>query len=254
MLRNNVELEPDRVYAICKMVVSNNYSKKELIEKMIINKDKRLKIVLNFTLDINLLRIDKGILKCKFTKKEVFNKDLFILKLSKIFLKNDEKFLKIIAELMKNYPNKYNEAQSYGSLLTKLPDSLIDDYDLKYIRVLRFWIDFFKLGYYINNQIVIYPLGRIKDIIRYSEFDKERLININEFIDFLKSEGIEFENQIDINNHKIKYILSLMLLELEKINYIKLKFVSDSDVVYKLTGEIIESKSKVSHVLIKGDL
>lgn len=256
MLTSNVEIEPNRVWAICKLICSDKYTKNEVINSFSVNDESdRIISVLNFCEKIGLFKTNKNEdliepLDCVFEESIIMNKDQFAIKLSQLLLKQDEKMLNIISELISNFDQRYYQADSYQSILNKLPEHLVSDYNIDYIRVLRFWIYFFKIGYYNKKQIIIYPYCRLKNILESINFTQER-IPIDDFLSSIKEKALEFKNQIDKNRNTLSYIFSTVLLDLEKDGYLKLQYIGDAQIYYSLTGNIIEKKSRVSHILIE---
>ena len=255
MLKANVEITPDRVYAICKLIAKRKYRETELKEIMILEKnDVRFSSVYNYCISIGLIIKKNGILECIFSNKVIYNKDNFSFELSKIVLNKDEKFLKLVSEITNEFDKKYYLANNYQGILNKLPNEIIADYSVNYIRVIRFWIKFFQIGFYDNNNIIIYPVGRIKNFLKYDgEIGKykNKIIQIDKFLNMLFISCPELKLAIDKEKFEINFILSTVLLSLEESGEISMEYTGDSLVYYKLTGNILKKKSRISEIIIR---
>lgn len=248
------ETTPKRVYSLLKLVEykKGKVKKEEIfnyIQPMKINNNQsEVKGALKFCIDEELLKQDfDGNIKLNIDKKHLedekafrrfINSDLYADIDKNVFYEINRDILKKGMELYEN-----DNLEQVGITL--------DTINAKKDNMLawRFWASYLGYGFMMNSLFILNPYIRIRDVINEKFTDKFNVkMTIKEFISELRVYSPEFSKAIKDN--RLSVPLSLALITLNDLDFIKLDEIRDSE--DRWTLDLNESIKIITHVEIFG--
>lgn len=248
------ETTPKRVYSLLKLV---EYRKGKAKKDEIFNYIQPLKInnnqnevkgALKFCLDEELLiqdfdgniklNIDKKYLEGETAFRKFINSNLYNKIDNNIFYEINRDILEKGMELYEN--DNLEQAGVTLETINAKKDNML---------AWRFWASYLGYGFMMNSLFVLNPYIRIRDVINDKFKDKINVkMTIKEFISELGVYSPEFSKAIKDN--KLSVPLSLALITLNDLDFIRLDEIRDSE--DRWTLDLNESIRIVTHIEILG--
>jgi hypothetical protein len=247
------ETTPERLYSLCKIIAEANYSKdklKEIIQPTLLknNDDGYVSKNIKFAKDLGLIIEENKKIKLNIPKEIVDDNKKFKEFLYQKLIK-DEAFF----EVTKWFLAQDQSLWELGSIDIPAQIKTFSNLNKEYFWAYRFWFAYFGWGMLFDGKFINNPYRRLKEFIVQKSYPTGKNIQMKEFFNDLISKYPEFE--VCIIDYKINLSLTLALVTLNEINFLRLNYLEDSPSIYHLYFDIpvkgISQKS-VTHLIIYG--
>lgn len=254
------EDEPNIVYAICKLVGRNEFTKSEIFDLMTDKKDNQGIFVHNFRFaeDCGFIKVDNEKVECLIPQSELSSCEKFVTYIWNKVFKVENNFTKITRWFLNSNIDISKVAAE--QLASKCYEVAVVDQN--FIRGWHWWIQAFGLGTissYLTkggSRYIMYDCSIALERFIKSNYKKNDVVKAKQFFKDLCSKHAEFQGLIDFNakDNKICDSLSLGLRLLHNTKLIELIYTPDSADIWHLV-ESFSHKIKFDITEIKiGDV
>lgn len=251
MMRIRPETSPERLLVVLK-AIENGYNDEEKLINLLSPSaltENTINELINLAVEIQLIERGDGNLSSSI-EIDLENELEFSYKLCRLLYKDND-FVRIVRQISNN-PVRYS-GLTLDEFNTQLTIELNDiSLSKENILGLRFWLDYLGFVYIVSKQpvrMIINLFNRIMYIFSIYKFHDHMPINL--FIDELIMEHPELEGIFDKEKNEVKKSLTNPLFTMEKLGYLKLKNIPDSEhYIYFNDGKTRKTISEIE--IVKG--
>ncbi|WP_227939019.1 hypothetical protein [Alkalihalobacillus deserti] len=249
-----LEVLPDRLYAILKLIEYKQYTREELRHLVQpLSNEGELSPVLNYAKTCGWVSENAaGKYELNINKEDIHSIQNFRMKLNSILFSGDKTIFYLFTEWVVSQDEKILgiKVNDYNK---ENPD-LVREGNANFHLQWRLWAVFLGIGNLHNKIFVPNSSLRIKDIIQYyaDELKIDKWVPLQEFFTWLKNKCPEFNGCLHDNS--ISVFLSMALRDLHDQGVIKLEYHQDYVNIWSLTPSVFhEVDQKATHINIRGE-
>lgn len=246
------EVTPERLHSLCLLVSKKGFSSQQiraLVHPSGFNAGSdQISKNIGFAKKLGLIKEEEGQIKLEVPGDVVESREKFKMFMLEKFLQ-DSAFLEVTRWLLQQDKVLWQDNVANTVAKIKAFERLNKEYLLAY----RFWYKFFGLGLFIDKRLINNPYNFLRNFISRMGYDHGERVLLHSFISELIRKFPVFS--VCVQHHSLNFSLTLGMVTLHEMEYIKLTYMPDAPHIYSLFYSIpIEGymQSEVTHFVFLG--